>query len=271
VANVKGVFFLLLLVFASAANAIIINVDPARFEPGTGISNSFTGVSLSNISGGYPPGTPLTSSSIYALECAPCAGDTNGQVVFGHGPLSFGYDVADYIFDYSDFAARYYEEDYSSSYDFIAGRWNALRIDFHQPTSYVHLIGGGASNGNFFVMDLWGTDGQRLGRCFSGIENTQCSATPIGGEPDPSKIPWAFTFTSLDADISYITAGGWAGGQYVHSLTFSSVPEPSTLILFGLGLAGLIFRTKSRVPQGLCLRPTDHSPRPRMPWTSRLV
>lgn len=230
---------------STAAHAAFLSIDPSRFAAGTDISNAYEGISLSNISGGYPPSTPLTTSAVFATQCVGCADEMSGKIVFGHDPLAF--DVAPYVFDYADFAARYYEEDYSSTYHFVAGRWNALRIDFLQPTSSIQVIGGGARNGNFFMFDVWDASGRRIARCSSALLDPQCGATALNTvEPDPSKSIWSFTFNSSSPSISFITAGGWGGGQYVHSVGFE-VPEPSTFTLFALGL--LVVLTGARAHQ----------------------
>ena len=235
---IRGFEFALLAVASTGVNAAFLTIDPSHFVAGTDISNAVAGATLSNISGGYPPNTPLTTSAVYATECTVCDDELNGQLVFGHGPLAF--DTSPQSFDFADFAARYFEEDYSSTYHFVAGRWNALRVDFSAPTSSVQILGGGARNGNFFLMDLWDSSGQRIGRCSSSFLDPNCAPIALGsGEADPSKSTWSFTFNSSAPNIAFITTGGWGGGQYVHSVSFE-VPEPSTLALFGLGFVALL-------------------------------
>lgn len=240
-----------LCAFASASHAVIVNVDPSRFESGTDISNAFDGVELSFVEidqdGPLEPDSrgilrgPLVYSPIYAIELST-------GTVFGHksGPLPDDH----VIFDFSDNIARYYADEPPLRSTGWYG--NAFRADFDQPTNFVQLIGGGFGRGNYFAFDVWSTTGEHLANCIN-YPGSLCNPTSLGPTEetvDPARYPYSFTFNSGAANIGFITAGGWSGGHYVHSLTFTKpVPEPATWALLLIGIAGIAGFRRIRLRQ----------------------
>jgi hypothetical protein len=251
----RPLIYLALCGFAISAQATMIQVNPAAYAPGSDISNVFRGVTLSNMApdpNGIPvPDAngilqlPIAYSPIYAVDCSPCRRDIDGKTVFGtapSGPDSVFFWDAQYTVEYLEGHAG---DRYPS--------WNVLRADFDQPTNHIELIGGGASNGNFFRFDVWGTDGTHLARCTTGDLVPVCGATSSGPAGDDElKWSWSFDYNSGEANIGYITAGGWAGGQYVQSFAFDhEVPEPATFAMFTFGLLAMFASVRVRRPYRL--------------------
>jgi hypothetical protein len=229
------------MLFASAANAGIIYVDPDQYAPGTDLSNQFQGISLSTISQ-LDASSPINRSAVYAVECADCGSVMQGQMAFGHNSGT-GYRTD--RFSFANSAGRYFG---ATDPALLGTRgvdtWEAALIEFDQGTNYVQLTGGGARTTNFFVVDVWGTAGNHLLRCYSGIRTPDCNATPIPfGDIDPwsepDRFPWSFTITNSNFDIGYVTAGGFAGGNAFWSFSYNEVPEPATLGMLLIGLYGI--------------------------------
>jgi hypothetical protein len=242
---------------STAAHASLITVDPNSFALGTDVSNATANVTLSSfwqpIANNVPEGEskpPAQFSSIYILDCGPYS-STCGAIdgyVFGHDAhtwpsTSFAREGA---------AATYLENPLAG-----IGAFEVFRADFANGTNFAQLIVGGSRIGEFPRLDAWGFDGTLLGTCATPggqpVPSVGCGVVNIGNlnpsAPD-YRDPWLLSFSTSSNDIAFVTAGGWAGTQYVSSLTFnnirgvSSVPEPGTLALMLAGVVALALRRR---------------------------
>lgn len=70
----------------------------------------------------------------------------------------------------------------------------------------------------------------------------------LGGQQAPIDQEYLMTGLTSAYSMYAIAASGWnaAPGGYVEAIKYSSVPEPGTLALFGLGLAGLSLAGRKR-------------------------
>lgn len=250
--TLKAVLALAAITAANVSNATMITVDPAGFELGADLSHAFEGATLSSVL--YPgdpnadigdPLLPLESGAVYAAQCDRCSPLVQGQMLLGNSnsPVADGLTA---VWWYSNRLNDYYRDSLPSP----GMAWNALRVDFNEQTDFVQLTAGGRPSGDYAQLNIFDINGNRLATCGSIPGNTGwsdgCSATPLG-RPDPysNTDPWVFTFQSSEANIGYITAGGWGGSQYVQSLAFN-VPEPSSWALFAFGLGALAFQRRRR-------------------------
>jgi hypothetical protein len=121
-------------------------------------------------------------------------------------------------------------------------------------TDFAEVTVGGARNADFPRVDFWDTAGGYLGTCVSPlgglVSSPGCTITLAGdgstSSPDFAE-PWFISLTSSTANIGFLTAGGWGGGQFVSGLTFNSVPEPGTLGLLALGALGLVLTQRRKM------------------------
>jgi hypothetical protein len=245
-------FLHVLALVSSAAGASPITVDPNAFATGTDLSNATSGVTLSSMwrtgpGGVFDPNAPLTDfnlSPIFATECNSSSAyhcDTiAGDKLFGHNP------------DIWTSTAHAFENNAASYLKGELFNTNAIfsvfRADFAGGTDFAEVTIGGAHNADFPRVDFWDLAGGYLGTCstplaFGEVMAPGCTVTFVGdgstSSPDFAE-PWLISLTSSDANIGFLTAGGWAGGQFVSGLTFNSVPEPGTLGLLALGALGLV-------------------------------
>jgi len=249
------------LAFAMNSEAYLVDADPANFASGTDISNAFEGVKLSSYNvapilsfqdwyyGLYTP--VVTETPIYSYLCSPCASYTEGQAVFS----STGTDPWFYS---SDNARGVIAEDpatYSGN-SYRAYGINAFMARFDDGTDYFQLVGGGNRTSDFYMADLWDTEGEYIGRCVGGLvtepnqNSTPCEYELLGDAPYSGGYTngqWLFTYSDPDRKVGMITSGGFAGNQYVRSLAFS-VPEPSTwaITILPLTLLAGIHRRRRR-------------------------
>jgi len=247
---VCGVLFGLLV---KQASGYTITADPTYFSSGTELSTAFQGVTLSSLtitqqdtwSNSEIP--EVSSMPIYSVLCSPCAQSTNGQYVFSPTATgNYGNSSSFYpSFGEEEDVARVLTGDAHVPGTVIGSA--VFMAKFDHVTDYVQVIGGGATNANFYRLDAWGADGALLGTCvaFPGdyAGTPGCSQRQLGTTTTESaytKDQWILGFQTDFSKIAFVTAGGYGGGQYVRSLAFS-VPEPSALGILGAGLLVMMF------------------------------
>ena len=107
------------------------------------------------------------------------------------------------------------------------------------PNQLIGVYGVGETLNGLYYVDavthFFGTDGYRSS--FT-LERNDTSSTDEGGQTDASLLhmDYRFSFSSMLNDGAPITR-----------LEVSSVPEPSTLALFGLGLAGMTLARRRKI------------------------
>ena len=190
----------------------ITSVDADSFAAGTALTNAFSGVTLSVITGPNRPDGPYVVISATGFnDFTQTNVATTGSLVFGNFP------------DAPFPAAKGWEVD---------GR--LFRADFANPTNWVSidLIADDNDSG---IFSAYGAGGELLGTVNTGVM-TNLAFTAI--------------ITRPTADIAYITAAGTYGeSMFLDNLRYNNIapiPEPEiyAMMLAGLGVLGWVGRRK---------------------------
>jgi hypothetical protein len=249
--NNKSVAAAVLLgALAMPVHAYIVTADPSEFAYGTNLSDTFDGIRLETwqTQRGEPGDfLPFIKSDVYSTLCSPCATAVEGDTVFGRADDSVYRNT---VFFYSVDIGRQLRADSR-----VGGNSTALVTLFDEGTNYIEIVAGGASNGDFLLVEFWDTEGNYVGRCASidfenpdptGLDNSAGCKREAHGLTTPlnayTKDKWTMTWHDENVKIGMITAGGWGGSQHVFSMTYAA-PEPAAIAplavgLLGLGLAG---------------------------------
>jgi hypothetical protein len=225
------------------AQATLITFDPDDFAAGTDVSTASPYVSLSTFRKRHDSiGDPPSLTSVFVDNCydagSHCA--STGTKVFsdGFGPIdtwgAFGGSITSATGCFRDLGQ-------GVSSPNCTERFNVMLMTFTEATDFVSI------SGRFWAEDetrLFGFDDSfnLIGLMDANIDRSLCRGP--GAITDYCSV--TTTLTSTSRDIRYVIAGGWSNGTSLDNLQFS-VPEPGTLALLGVGLAGIMFARRRKL------------------------
>ena len=217
---------------STTAQATLITFDPDDYAAGTAVSSVNPHVDLSSFRLYHDTAGTPTFAPVYAANCfgstADCA--TTGTKVFGDG--FGGVDQWGALGADIRFAVGCFQQLNGVGSAGCNDRFNVMLMTFSEATDFVEVSGA------YWAQDetyLYGLDDSfnLVGTMTRAYDHTRC----MSGESDYCKV--TTSLNSATGGIRYVLAGGWSNGTSLDNLRFNSVPEPGTLALLGLGLAGI--------------------------------
>lgn len=218
---------------STAAQATIITFDPDDYATGAVLSNANPHVELSSFRLYHDTAGTPTFAPVYAANCYGSTSDcaTTGTKVFGDA--FGGVDQWGALGDGIGNAVGCFRALNGVGSSSCTDRFNVMLMEFADTTDFVEISGA------YWAQDetyLYGFDDafNLVGTMTRAFDFTRC----MSGETDYCKV--TTSLNSAAGGIRYVIAGGWSNGTSLDNLRFNSVPEPGTLALLGLGLAGIV-------------------------------
>lgn len=226
---------------ASNSHAVTVVMEPDAFASGTDVSNAWAayGITLSAIE--RFDRVPMSVGRVLSVTSPFAVTGTRG----------FGFD-----FSFAPGSSSYWANVNNSTIcvttpercadSYPDDGFRAMRVDFSRPVDSVEIFGGHNIDPiGFYALNQ---ANQIVGHCYGyyGNGTDRSCFTPLwNGNYYYSSV----SMSRPTRDIYSIVIGGVIGGSGIDMIR-TTVPEPGTLALFGLGLAGIgLARRRGKSPQ----------------------
>jgi hypothetical protein len=239
-------FALLVLLLSATANATIITIEPDDYAHGTVILPS-DGASISFIHHAFHARDFTSRAAIAAFEItcvdtAHCSAPT-GTHILSDGTLRDG-ELARGATRGLAAIRDHTTADIGPDALETLGEFVAVRVDFAAPTKYF-----GADlfsfHGDSVALYAFAQDGTFLSRILSDTAGMQFIAPNCDGPGSTcARHRYNMQVWHDTADIAFVIFGSTDAQVFADAVRFE-VPEPSTIALFGLGLAGFAVRRRA--------------------------